>query len=253
MRKTCDAIKAMSNVTKMMMMVMIAIDKKEFSSFALISTSMLWRLGDILNDCTTECHQCCRHSLANMKLQRNLRFFSFNFSELSFLCLPSGAPLLSEVIQTEELWLHLFHASSSSSYAKMFACEKSIRYGHHDVYQTKKNEHSFCKWHWTVADGWWLCTMHQNVVALSRPSPSELRWFLFIFALFDSPPPLATLINPFEWFESGKTGLAEYFICLPQIFIRHSQIQMQKERIFNRKSSGYGLTVRYSTDWADRN
>lgn len=217
-------------------------------SLALIITSMLWRLCDIQSDC---------YQLPSMlptftgKYETSKRFsiFSLIFPNFRFFASHPFRRCFA-VIQAEELWLHLFHASSSSSYAKMFACEKSIWYGHHDVPHTKGERAFVLPMALNCCRRRVFGTMHPNVVALSRPSASELRWFLFIFALFNTSIPRSTH-ESFEWLESGNRTRRACYLFATNFHPSQANTNAKK-RIFRRKSSGYGLSVRYSTDWADQ-
>lgn len=80
---------------------------------------------------------------------KEIRFFSLNFSVLSFRCIYLAS---RRKIALARYRIVLF-SDATCHFAVTFAFEKSIRYGHqhHDMHQTKKNEHSFGKWQWTVA------------------------------------------------------------------------------------------------------
>lgn len=191
----------------------------------------------------------CRHSLANMKLQRNSRFFLQLFQ--TFDSLPSiHFAAASESFRRKNFGFISFTHLHRRPMPSPIACEKSIRYGQHDVHQTKKKEHFVLQMALNCCRRWMLYAMHPNVVALCRPSASELRWFLFIFAVFNAilRSQHSQIVQVIRVRPPDSQNIL--FVC--HKFLSVTSKTNAKKRIFHRKSSGNGLSVRYSTDWADQ-
>lgn len=193
-----------------MMMPMIVIDKVEFSLHAAVSLwhpqlayALVWfaALANI-------------HIFSKLKLQRNSRFF---FREL----FPSSVSLLLysfrqcfAAIQSEELWLRL----SFTRRHRLSHAGKSIAIWsqtHHDTHQTKKNEQSFGKWHWTVAICWHCARCTQTHRRRRCVSTIASFWTSMILVYFYFPSILfRNTHKSSEWLELLRAGQSPTILFL---------------------------------------
>lgn len=184
MWRTCDAIKTTSMCT--MMLVMIAIDKKEFCRLLLLLRQCCG-VFVTFRAIATNCHVYAADIHWQIWNFKEIRDFFFNFSELSFLCLASVSPLLCSHSAGRTL------ASSLSCIVIVGLMPRCLHAKNRFDMDTmtcpirKENVAFVLPMALNCCRRSVLWTMHPNVVALSRPSASELRWFLFIFALFNTP------------------------------------------------------------------